>query len=91
MENYVRRVHLAGVIFPISRGLTPILPQHTTTPGRYCEIDRPDKLNFPVLIGWHRLTLVLHQSHLPSRQACGKGIGFPSFDVQSFLRRTGTG
>jgi hypothetical protein len=34
---------------------------------------------------------VLYQSHIPSRQACGKGIGLPSYDVQSFSRRTGTG
>jgi len=39
---------------------------------------------------WHQLP-VPHESHIPSRQACGKGIGLPSFDVQSFSRRTGTG
>src|SRR4029453_5701070 len=40
---------------------------------------------------WPRLSPVRHQSHIPSRQACGKGIGLPSLDVQSFSRRTGTG
>jgi hypothetical protein len=50
---------------------------------------RQDKLYY--LIEWRRLTLVLYQSHIPSRQTGGKGIGLPSFDVQSFSRRTGTG
>jgi hypothetical protein len=50
---------------------------------------RQGKLSYSV--EWHRLTPVRHQSHIPSRQACGKGIGLPSLDVQSFSRRTGTG
>src|SRR6266480_6984942 len=70
-----------------SRALTP----PWRSPACYCEIHSPDKLNFSYLLDWHRLTLVLYQSHLPSRQTCGKGIGLPSFDVQSFSRRTGAG
>src|SRR4029453_2712262 len=77
--------------FSLAESWRQFLRQQSCDPrqptGRFTAPTR--KLSY--LIEWHRLTLVLHQSHIPSRQACGKGIGFPSFDVQSFLRRTGTG
>jgi hypothetical protein len=38
----------AGVIFLISRKLAPISASARLSPARYCEIDRPDKLNFPI-------------------------------------------
>src|SRR5215471_17046628 len=55
-----------------------------------CETHRLDNLNL-LLIEWNRLTLVRYQCHFPSRLAGGKGIGLPSFDVQSFSRGPDTG
>ena len=77
--------------FLVSRMLVPISRQRTAIPSMLLRdsLPRQDKLSY--LIDWHRLTLVLYQSHIPSRQTCGKGIGLPSFDVQSFSRRSGTG
>src|SRR6266404_2537841 len=84
MENYVRRVHFAGVIssrYPCADATMAI---SSMLPGD----SQPRQAKLSYLIDWHRLTLVLYQSHIPSRQASGKGIGLPSFDVQSFSRRT---
>jgi len=91
-KNYVRRVHFGGIIsfwlavrwrqFSASTGMaiSSMLPGDS----------QPQQAKLSCLIEWHRLTLVPHQSHIPSRHACSKGIGLPSFDVQRFLRRTGT-
>src|SRR5215510_14616076 len=81
----------AGVIFLVSQRLAAILRQHSAIPSSVSgdSLSRQDKLS--CLIQWHRLTLVLYQSHAPSRLACGIGIGLPSFYVQSFSRRPDTG
>src|SRR5215475_819248 len=62
----------------------------TSDAACHCEIP-PRQANLSYLIDWYRLTLVPHQSHAPSRLACGIGIGLPGFDVQSFSRRIDTG
>src|SRR5215831_18614315 len=89
--NYVRHVHFAGVNFLISQQLTAISASRSAIPTSLSgsSLPRQDKLS--CLIEWYRLTLVLYQSHFPSRLACGIGIGLPSFDVQSFSRRKDTG
>ena len=81
----------AGDIFLVSRKLVPIFRQRTAVPSMLLRDSQTRQAKLSYLIEWHRLTLVLHQSHIPSRQACSKGIDLPSFDVQSFSRRTGTG
>jgi hypothetical protein len=79
------------VFFIVGRKLVPIFRHCTAVPAIYCEIHCPDKINFAILINWHRLTLIPDQSHTPSRLACGKGIGLPGFDVQRFSRGKDTG
>jgi hypothetical protein len=64
---------------------------HSAIPSSLLGDSQPRQAKLSYLIDWHRLTLIPHQSHFSSRQACGKGIGLPSFDVQSFSRRTGAG
>src|SRR5215831_18581985 len=84
-ENYVLYVHFAGVNFLISQKLTAISASRSAIPSSLSgsSLPRQDKLSH--LIDWHRLTLILYQSHFPSRLACGIGIGLPSLDVQSFV------
>src|SRR5262249_60252654 len=77
--------------FLVGHKLVPILRHRTAISSILLgdSLSRQDKLS--CLIQWHRLTLVLYQSHAPSRLACGIGIGLPSFYVQSFSRRPDTG
>ena len=78
-KNYVRRVHFRwSYLFSlaVSRRQFCANAQLYSSMLLRDSLPRQDKLSY--LIEWHRLTLVPHQSHIPSRQACGVGIGLPS-------------
>src|SRR5262245_19595542 len=91
-ETYHRQVHFSlESFFSVTESWRQFSDSHSAIPGSLPGDSPPQQDKLSCLIQWHRLTLVLYQSHTPSRLACGIGIGLPSFDVQSFSRRPDTG
>ena len=81
----------AAGIFLVSRKLAPIFRQRTAVRSMLLRDSQSRQAKLSYLRGWRRLTPVRHQSHIPSRQGCGKGIGLPSLYSQGFSRRLRTG
>jgi hypothetical protein len=90
-ENYVRHVHFRwSGLFSLASWCQFSASACMAIPSMLLRDSQPRQAKLSYLIEWHRLTPVRHESHIPSRHACGKGIGLPSYDVQSFSRWAGT-
>src|SRR6476660_2026296 len=83
-KNYVRHVHFRwSHLFSLAVRWRQFSASTRMAISGMLLRDSPSRqVKLSYLIEWHRLTLVPHQSHIPSRQASGEGVGLPCFYSQ---------